>query len=120
MKERKEMFTHMPKEMRTVENNGARHFVKCEWCGYDCSKYVENESIFLSNEYRYAYDMILCDRCTDKFNSVANGRDVDEYWEERDAKRDKLPPFNYNMPEIDNKRLEEMDIYKKLRWKDRK
>lgn len=119
LKAKGQMYTSLPVELRTERNNGARHFVKCEWCGYDCSKEAEGKTIFLSNEYRYIYDLILCDRCTDKFNSYANGRDIDEYWTPEDAAKDNLPPFNYNMPIIDKERIRKHNEYREKRYKER-
>jgi len=113
------MFNPLSEELRTSEYDGAGYFVKCEWCGYDCSKEKEEDTIFLANKYRHRYGLILCDRCTDKFNSFANGYDIDEYWTPEDAAKDNLPPFNYNMHIIDKERIRKHNEYKEKRYKER-
>jgi hypothetical protein len=113
------MFGKLPNEMRTSEYDSSGMFVKCEWCGYDCSKVDEEKTIFLANKYRHRYGLILCDRCTDKFNSYSQGRDIDEYWEEEDAAKDNLPPFNYDMPPIDYERIEKHNEFRKKRYQER-
>ena len=86
---------------RRVKNwQGFGQFNKCEFCKLeqtperrdsDDSKYAE----FCGIKYRHQHRLILCDRCTDKLNSLMNGKDVDEYWEPEDAKKDGFPDFPY-------------------------
>ena len=114
------MFSSLSDELRKSEYDGCGMFVKCEWCGYDCSKAEEENSIFLANQYRHRYGLILCDRCTDKFNSYSQGNDIDEYWEPEDAAKDNLPPFNYNMPPIDEERIKKHNEFRKKRYEGRR
>ena len=73
--------------------------MKCDHCGY-----IEGN---LSVEYYHRYGCNLCDRCIDKHNSVANGRDVDEYWTDEDAAKDGLCEFPFPTKPIIEKNLKE-------------
>ena len=62
---------------------------QCEFCGV-----VESEEIYV--KYRSYFKLCLCDRCVDKLLSVANGRNVDEFWEEESASKFGYPDFPYH------------------------
>ena len=73
-------------------------FDECQFCRIEATKFKSGEDVpynFIAVNYYHTHLMHLCDRCVDKLNSYRNGRNIDEYWEEADAKRCGYPPFPY-------------------------
>lgn len=83
--------------------------MKCDHCGY-----VEGN---LSVKYYHRYGCNMCDRCIDKHNSIANGRDVDEYWNDEEAARDGLCEFPLPTKPIIQRNLKEEEDERKKRFK---
>ncbi len=80
-------------EDRCAQLGAARlQFTKCEHCGFD------NQNFGI--KYYHRYGIVLCDRCIDKANSFNGGRNIDEYWTNKDAARDGFKPFPMPPPII--------------------
>lgn len=78
--------------------------MKCDFCGYDGYESGKDYGGYGNAPHNVKlykhYKMNLCDRCVDKINSVRNGMDIDEYWEDCDAIEAGFKPFpkNKEMP----------------------